>query len=121
MSYKDWGLCNSATQLSLDYILIENYDRGLFAKASPMEISFDVRRGMEHAVIANCIGLWVDEAPGGNFLDYPAVPNDLASEMWLGLVLEGMADQLTFILEDDFTLDDPLSTPGAGWLQVQHL
>jgi hypothetical protein len=52
----------------------------------------------------------------GNFLDYPAVPNDLSSAMWLGAVLEDMVDQLTFVFTEEF--EDPESTPGGGWLQT---
>ena len=58
----------------------QNYNRLLINLDSPLQQNRDVRRGMEQAVIANCNGLWVD----GNFLDDPAVPNDLASAMWLG-------------------------------------
>ena len=76
----DWAGCNPDTQLSIDYSLMENYNRLLINLDSPLQQNRDVRRGMEQAVIANCNGLWVD----GNFLDDPAVPNDLASAMWLG-------------------------------------
>lgn len=108
----DWANCNPDTQLVLDYSLMENYDRLLINLDNPMQKNRDVRRGMEHEVIANCNGLWND----GNFLDYPAVPNDLASAMWLGLVLEDMADQLTFVFEAG-SEGPPATTLGGGWLQ----
>lgn len=111
-STTDWASCNPDTQLSLDYMLMENYDRLLGNLASPMSITRDVRRGLENAVIANCNGLWND----GNFLDYPAVPNDLSSAMWLGAVLEDMVDQLTFVFNKEF--QDPEVTAGGGWLQT---
>ena len=108
----DWANCNSDTQLVLDYSLMENYDRLLVNLDAPMAKNRDIRRGMEHEVIANCNGLWVD----GNFLDYPAVPNDLSSAMWLGLVLEDMAEQLTFVFEENAE-GPPATTLGGGWLQ----
>ena len=92
--------------------LMENYDRLLINLDSPLQKNRDVRRGMEHAVIANCNGLWVD----GNFLDYPAVPNDLRSAMWLGVVEEDMVEQLTFVFNYEF--EDPASVAGGGWLQT---
>ena len=57
-----WAGCNPDTQLSLDYFLMENYDRLLGNLANPMSITRDVRRGLKNGVIANCNGLWVDGA-----------------------------------------------------------
>lgn len=49
----DWAGCNPDTQLSIDYSLMENYDRLLINLDSPLQKNRDVRRGMEHAVIGN--------------------------------------------------------------------
>ena len=36
-------------------------------------------------------------------------------------VLEGMADQLTFVLEDDITREDPRHSLDGGWLMTMQV
>ena len=92
------------TQLSLDYIMMENYGGGLSSHRSGGTWSTGVgndgrlRNGIPFEPLVNCPGY------GGNWAtvtDCGAGETILMSSMWEGLITAGMYDQLTFIENGD--------------------
>jgi hypothetical protein len=118
-----------ALQLSLDLLLVENYQAGLRSHAHSGEwsdgggkpaavtvskagvVSGDVetandgawRHGIRFEPLGNVGGLWQSDAqsgaPGG-FERFPASPTFSATALWLGVIEAGMSSVLMFELQD---------------------
>jgi hypothetical protein len=112
-------------QLSLDVLLVENYDTVLADHGGggswSTGVSYDgtYRHGAEHEVLGNIHGLW---SQGGGtdseFDNFPAAPIQSRSMMWLGVITAELFTSLTF--DSSFSWLST-TTPGGGWLQTMEV
>ena len=108
-------------QLSLDVLMIENYNGLVSQHAGGGSWSTGalgdgtLRHGAERAIITNIHGLWSQgQGSMNDFRNYPAAPEQSRSMMWLGVITAMMFNSLTF--EGTFGWGAP-TVPGGGWLQ----